>query len=206
MEMVKHPHAMFDTDLLDCRLGEHDEDMGLTPPRGHKSTTILHLSKALRYELEGKDREEFVWIPEEFRTEIYSQMVEVSKIVDRILERNPSVNINHSKFICAPPGTMGSHGHQCKQTITFCYNFREANTNINTDGYFEMGTLAQTRHRVPFPSSDKFYAVMLNDPFHGVHSNEWKFWWFFDFTDYVEIPEIKNFKCWDSPYFNSENL
>ena len=200
--------AMFDSYPLRM-LSSRDPVITQYIPPWHKRITIVHLIHAL--EMVTTDRNGKDWIPEEFRQVIKNQWIEVSDILHSIVDKkqlegsNKDFRIMHSKLLITEPGfPIGQHIHQCPQTLTVCYRLSENKLKSAEPSHFKMGKdMLQNSY---FPDADKFIFTMIDDPYHEVNSNEWRFWWFNDFSDYFDLPEGLPMHYWKDPLLDNNNL
>jgi hypothetical protein len=153
-----------------------------------------------------------VWIPEEFRTELYRQYAEVRGLIKYTLDyynNNPAnhkeIKIIRSRLIMGAPGlNIHRHHHDCPMTITFCYKFDENSISSGDSSHLILGPYNNTI-KVYVPNNDKFCFVMKNSPMHGAVSNEWRFWWISDLTELFDIPELP-FPKWENKYLDNNNF
>jgi len=200
--------AMFDSYSLRM-LSSKDPTLYHFGTPWHKRITTMHLIHAL--EMRTVDTTESNWMPEDFRELIKHQWIEVSDILNSILDKEQLGNPNkknrilHSKLLITEPGVpIMQHVHDCPQTLTVCYKLSEDKLNSTEPSHFKMGK--DMLKNSYFPDSDKFIFTMVDDPPHQVHSNEWRFWWFNDFSDYFELPKDLPFYYWNDPLLDNNNL
>jgi hypothetical protein len=153
-----------------------------------------------------------VWIPEEFRTELYRQLTEVRGLIKYTLDyynNNPAkdkeIKIIRSRLIMSAPGlNIHRHHHDSPMTITFCYKFDENSITSDDSSHLILGPYNNTI-KAYLPNNNKFYFVMKNSPMHSAVLNEWRFWWISDFTELFDIPELP-FPKWENKYLDNNNF
>jgi hypothetical protein len=199
--------SMFDSGIIDPLSKIQNNDLVLEPPMGHSNITIAHVLQAIQTQLPA--RHGVLWIPEEFKNVLRSQLIEVNQIVNDLLILNNAkrqdnkIGMIHSKLLITEPGvSINKHIHQCPFTLTVCYKFNQDSIE-GEPSHFMMGET--NRKPCYYPKDDKFYFVMRDDPPHEVFSNEWRFWWFNDFSEVIDIPDL-GFTRWSDPLLDNNNL
>lgn len=121
------------------------------------------------------------------KTAVIDQWAETYDIVDSL-----SVKPGLVHFAMQAPGAdWGRHIHSvdCKQTITFCYSYKDYCIESEEPSRFIVET---DKGDVSFPYPDgAFYFTFRDNPRHQSISNEWRFFWIYDFAEYVDVPELK---------------
>jgi hypothetical protein len=208
--LVKAPYPMFDNYPLRA-LSSKDPDLYQYDMFWHRTHTVMHLIHALEMNFgPNLGQDQINWLPSEFKDVLKKQWIETNDIVNSILDKkhaegNRDFRVLHGKFQTAPPGIdLPQHIHQCAQTMSCCYTFKEDKIESAEPSNFKMGK--DMSRIINIPDADKLIFKLVDDPFHQVHSNEWRFWWFTDFSDHFDIPEGLPFHYWNDPFLDNNNL